>query len=148
MFKKVFEKTKAEIFLNDYILPTIMANVVIVEQVHSPLTWLCEKLLQDEGHRITKAGIIHPQRAEDIGERVRLADVVVLATTSHVTPPERRQGFYEELRVYGKPIVVADTNLCEPQIAVVEGDTYINTFSERHSVHKLLPEAVSSLAGR
>ena len=65
-----------------------MANIVVVEQVRSPGTVLYEMLLKDAGHGVTKAGLIHPQRAEDISERVRQADVVVLSTTSQVIPPE------------------------------------------------------------
>ena len=125
-----------------------MARVVVVEQVFSPGMILYEMLLQDAGHQVTKARLIHSGRAEDISKRVREADVVVLSTTSHVIPPERRQAFYEELRTYGKPIVVADTNFWESPIAVTQGDIYLNTFNERNYVHDLLPEAVSSLVAR
>ena len=72
-----------------------MAHVVVVEQIRSPGTSLCEMLLRDSGHRVTRAGLIHPERAEDISCRVGQADVVVLSTTSNVIPPERRQTFYE-----------------------------------------------------
>ena len=65
-----------------------MANIVVVEQVSSPATILYETLLRDAGHGVTRAKLIHPPRAEDISERVRQADVVVLSTTSQVIPPE------------------------------------------------------------
>jgi len=125
-----------------------MVNVVVVEQVLSPGSVLCKILLQDAGHEVTRAGLIPPEKAEDISVRVRQADVVVLSTTSHVISPERRQGFYEELRTYGKPIVIADTNLCESPIAVDVGDTYIATFSERARFPELLISAVDQASKR
>ena len=123
-----------------------MAKVMLVSEVKLPGESLYVQELTTRGHNVNQISSPWGKDRPDLSDKLREfnPDAIVLTTASTV-PAEHRRGLYEDLRKYGKPIRVIDSDIIGDPIQVSEGDRCINPVTQREGFFQLLAREVDDL---